>query len=76
MRVFKSIQVNTYHYINYQDYGCTLNSNYGKKNVKTLHTNDTNTNRGVIDFFQGELIFLFIISISLHNLRTVSGFFL
>jgi hypothetical protein len=30
----------------------------------------------VIDFFQGELIFLFIISISLHNLRTVSGFFL
>ena len=41
-----------------------------------LHTNDTNTNRGVIDFFQGELIFLFIISISLHNLRTVSGFFL
>jgi hypothetical protein len=23
--VFKSIQVNTYHYINYQDYGCTLN---------------------------------------------------
>jgi hypothetical protein len=27
-------------------------------------------------FFQGELIFLFIISISLHNLRTVSGFFL
>jgi hypothetical protein len=28
------------------------------------------------DFFQGELIFLFIISISLHNLRTVSGFFL
>ena len=31
---------------------------------------------GVIDFFQGELIFLFIISISLHNLRIVSGFFL
>ena len=30
----------------------------------------------MIDFFQGELIFLFIISISLHNLRTVSGFFL
>jgi hypothetical protein len=30
----------------------------------------------VIDFFQGELIFLFIISISLHNLRIVSGFFL
>jgi hypothetical protein len=27
-------------------------------------------------FFQGELIFLFIISISLHNLRIVSGFFL
>ena len=27
-------------------------------------------------FFQGELIFLFIISISLHNLRTVSGFLL
>ena len=27
-------------------------------------------------FSQGELIFLFIISISLHNLRTVSGFFL
>ena len=26
-------KVNTYHYINYQDYGCTLNSNYGKKNV-------------------------------------------
>jgi hypothetical protein len=26
-------------------------------------------------FFQGELIFLFIISISLHNLRTVSGLF-
>ena len=30
----------------------------------------------MIDFFQGELIFLFIISISLHNLRTVSGLFL
>ena len=30
----------------------------------------------MIDFFQGEIIFLFIISISLHNLRTVSGFFL
>jgi hypothetical protein len=30
----------------------------------------------VIGFFQGELIFLFIISINLHNLRTVSGFFL
>ena len=30
----------------------------------------------MIDFFQGELIFLFIISISLHNLQTVSGFFL
>jgi hypothetical protein len=41
-----------------------------------MSTNDTNTNRGVIDFFQGELIFLFIISISLHNLRPVSGFFL
>jgi hypothetical protein len=27
-------------------------------------------------FYQGELIFLFIISISLHNLRIVSGFFL
>ena len=27
-------------------------------------------------FFQGELIFLFIISINLHNLRIVSGFFL
>jgi hypothetical protein len=26
--------------------------------------------------FQGELIFLFIIYISLHNLRTASGFFL
>ena len=25
-------------------------------------------------FFQGELIFLFIISISLHNVRTVSCF--
>ena len=24
-------KVNTYHYINYQDYGCTLNSNYGGK---------------------------------------------
>jgi hypothetical protein len=31
---------------------------------------------GVMVFFQGELIFLFIISISLHNLRIVSGFFL
>jgi hypothetical protein len=30
----------------------------------------------VIYFFQGERIFLFIISISLHNLRIVSGFFL
>ena len=30
----------------------------------------------MIDFVQGELFFLFIISISLHNLRTVSGFFL
>jgi hypothetical protein len=30
----------------------------------------------VIDFFQGELSFLFLISISLHNSRTVSGFFL
>ena len=30
----------------------------------------------MIDFFQGELIFVFIISISLHNLRIVSGFFL
>jgi len=29
-----------------------------------------------MDFFQGELIFLFIISISLHNLRIVSGLFL
>ena len=27
-------------------------------------------------FFQGEIIFLFIISISLHNLRIVSSFFL
>ena len=27
-------KVNTYHYINYQDYGCTLNSNYGKKKKK------------------------------------------
>jgi hypothetical protein len=27
-------------------------------------------------FFQGELIFLFIISISLHSFRIVSGFFL
>jgi hypothetical protein len=27
-----------------------------------------------MDFFQGELIFLFIISISLHNLPIVSGF--
>ena len=27
-------------------------------------------------FFQGELIFLFIISINLHNLRIVSGYFL
>jgi hypothetical protein len=25
-------KVNTYHYINYQDYGCTWNSNY-EKNV-------------------------------------------
>ena len=33
VRVFKSIQVNTYHYINYQDYGCTLNSNYGEKKM-------------------------------------------
>jgi hypothetical protein len=47
-----------------------------KKKCLNLHTNDTNTNRGVIDFFQGELIFLFIISISLHNLQIVSGFFL
>ena len=30
----------------------------------------------MIDIFQGELIFLFMISISLHNLRTVSDFFL
>ena len=29
----QSVQINTYHYINYQDYGCTLNSNYGKQNV-------------------------------------------
>jgi hypothetical protein len=27
-------KVNTYHYINYQDYGCTLNSNYGKQMFK------------------------------------------
>jgi hypothetical protein len=27
-------KANTYHYINYQDYGCTLNSNYGKKMFK------------------------------------------
>jgi hypothetical protein len=54
----------------------TTNSANAKFIVVDLTPNDTNTNRGVIDFFQGELIFLFIISISLHNLRTVSGFFL
>ena len=40
---------------------------------KHKNTNDTNTDGF---FFQGELIFLFIISISLHNLRIASGFFL
>jgi hypothetical protein len=47
-----------------------------KNKCLNLHTNDTNTDRGAIDFFQGQLIFLFIISISLHNLPIVSGFFL
>jgi hypothetical protein len=60
----QSERVNTYYYINCQSYTCTFNTK--------------NTNRSVIGcfFFQGDLIFLFITSISLHNLRIVAGFFL
>jgi hypothetical protein len=57
-------QLNTCYYINYQSYMFTLN-------IK-----NTNTNRAVMGVFSGELIFLFITSISLHSPRIVSGFFL
>ena len=47
-------KVNTYNYINYQDYGCTLNSNY-EKNVKALHTNDTNRRTNFLIYYINKL---------------------